>query len=430
MAEGDSNDATASGAPFRWSLRALALVALVISAYLSYSIIVDRPVAGCGDGAVMDCNSVLASRWAKWLDVPVSFAAVAVYGCVLAAAGFIGPRVPSRIARLAWMLLVGLSTMAAGSALWFLALQMFSVGSLCVYCIGAHLAGICVAALVLGRCFASRTALQSPMSIVMPAVAGAVLVAVLIVGQLLYESQGYQVEIAEGGNDDSQGERVVHKPVIDDPPENGTDKKNGTPQPSRSRIVKFHKGQVTVDTWRRPILGSPEAPKVIVKLFDYTCPGCRARHKQLEELRAHYGDQLAIVMLPTPLNPACNRHARGTSKTHQDACVYARLALAVWRIAPEKFEPFHHWLFEPPQPPSPREARAHAAELVGKSALDAELDDVPILELLNECVAAYGAVKAKRIPMVLVGDAKITGRFKDADELRKVLEKYLPAAKQ
>src|SRR5271169_6325729 len=57
--------------------RALLVIALCGAGYLAAVSLHDGPVAGCG--AESGCNKVLQSRWAYWLDIPVSVPALLVY---------------------------------------------------------------------------------------------------------------------------------------------------------------------------------------------------------------------------------------------------------------------------------------------------------------------------------------------------------------
>src|SRR6266480_1415894 len=61
--------------------RILILGALGISAYLAWSSLSGKAVAGCGPDS--SCDKVLHSRWGYWFGVPVSVLALLVYIAVL-----------------------------------------------------------------------------------------------------------------------------------------------------------------------------------------------------------------------------------------------------------------------------------------------------------------------------------------------------------
>jgi uncharacterized membrane protein len=64
-------------------VRLLLLVAILGASYLAWVSLHNGPVAGCGPES--GCSKVLQSRWAYWLDFPVSIPAVLVYLTLLGA---------------------------------------------------------------------------------------------------------------------------------------------------------------------------------------------------------------------------------------------------------------------------------------------------------------------------------------------------------
>src|SRR5262249_44394149 len=137
--------------PFTWFLRLLCCVALGITGYLVITALRAGEVAGCSGGAVWDCGVALHSRWAKVLTLPVSVPAFGLYTVVLIALAFCRPGVSKSGLRVAWSI-VTVGAVAAGlAAVWFIGLQVFAVGHLCVYCISAHLCGLAMCAAILWK---------------------------------------------------------------------------------------------------------------------------------------------------------------------------------------------------------------------------------------------------------------------------------------
>jgi len=136
---------------FIGALGALCCIALGISGYLAITALRSEDVAGCGGGAYLDCGYALHSRWSKVLSLPVSVPAFALYAVLLAA--LIGCRVPVARARvgLAWGTIT-VGAIAAGiAAMWFIGLQVFSVGHLCPYCMAAHFCGLALFLVILWK---------------------------------------------------------------------------------------------------------------------------------------------------------------------------------------------------------------------------------------------------------------------------------------
>ena len=78
-----------------WALRILCLVAISLSLYLAYTSLTGSQIAGCS-GDLVDCNSVLKTRWSSWFGIPVSVFAMNLYVLALAAlwlcSKHVGPR--------------------------------------------------------------------------------------------------------------------------------------------------------------------------------------------------------------------------------------------------------------------------------------------------------------------------------------------------
>ncbi len=105
-------------------------------------------VIGCGGGS--PCDQVLNSRWSSVAGVlPVSGLAAGAYLAMLVASLFIGPATEAPVRRLAWRAMLVLVGAAAGSAVWFIIVQKWVIGSFCPYCMATHITGLLLAALVI-----------------------------------------------------------------------------------------------------------------------------------------------------------------------------------------------------------------------------------------------------------------------------------------
>jgi uncharacterized membrane protein len=137
--------------PFTWFLRGLCCVALGVTGYLVVTALRGGDVAGCGGGAVWDCDVALHSRWAKVLSLPVSAPAFGLYAVLLTTLAFCRPNVSRSGQRLAWGLVTAGAFAAGLAAVWFIGLQVFAVGHLCIYCISAHLCGLALSVAILWK---------------------------------------------------------------------------------------------------------------------------------------------------------------------------------------------------------------------------------------------------------------------------------------
>src|SRR5262245_3737113 len=99
----------------RWLLWVRCLLGLAVlgAIYLAWVSLHNGPVAGCGPQS--SCSQVLQSRWAYWLDFPVSLPALVVYLAFLGATFLLEKRPAPDDERGSWAALVVLSVMVIGA---------------------------------------------------------------------------------------------------------------------------------------------------------------------------------------------------------------------------------------------------------------------------------------------------------------------------
>ena len=125
----------------------LLAVAIAGAGYLAWASLHHGPVAGCGTES--GCDKVLHSRWAYWLDMPVSVPALLVYLALLGATVLLQKRPAPDDERGSWAAIIALSVIVAGAALWFVGLQVFVIKAFCKFCMTAHACGFTAALLCL-----------------------------------------------------------------------------------------------------------------------------------------------------------------------------------------------------------------------------------------------------------------------------------------
>jgi protein-disulfide isomerase len=194
-------------------------------------------------------------------------------------------------------------------------------------------------------------------------------------------------------------------------------KPESKPAARKRRIITVAGGQVALDIRHWPLIGKPDAKYVFVEMFDYTCPYCRATHQAVRGAIEHFGDDLAILALPVPLDSACNRNVGYTAAEHAEACEIAKIAVAVWRVNRKQFAPFHSWLFESAYRRSAAEARQHAAELVGEAALQKELSLPHAANYIARHVELYERVGSGSLPKILLSTSAVSGSVESANTL-------------
>lgn len=417
----------------KWA-RALLLVATAGASYLAWVSIHNGPAAGCGTGS--GCNAVLQSRWAYWLNLPVSVPAVLVYLALLGSTVLLQRRPSPDDQRGSWAAIIILSVVVAGSAFWFVSLQVFVIQSFCKYCLTAHACGFAAALLCLTN-IPYATDPDTPMwtpgsgkhgvpraavlSLVLAGLAG---VAVLAAGQLLVQKERNVVKDLRN-TALSQGTNQL--------PANGFPAEIVPASPNARlilpRTLSLYSNQFLVKFDEVPVLGSRDAPHVIVCLLDYTCTHCRALYPILTQMSSQFSNQLAIVCLPVSLSPACNPFIPKNSKADSAACDYARLGLAVWRAKPEAHRQFNDWLFADVKPPPLDRVREFAAQLVGADKLASALADPWVAQQIQtDCKihrANWLAVDDSAMPQIVMGDAVSSGPVNSVEHLQTLLNRYL-----
>src|SRR5688500_13384913 len=262
------------------------LVAFCISAYLAWGSAQGGGVPGCGPES--DCDNVLTSRWAYVFGVPVSYFALPIYltGLVL----LWKKPIP-------WRALLGVSVLILFGVAWFVGLQVVAIRAFCKFCLAAHLAGGLGAVLLLRQIKIERKS-------AMPVLAAAGFAsALLIVAQSFSEPRGPVVvsnatRAAATSSSATQAVAAVTQMLA------------AVPEPEPTFTILD--GQFTLDLKTVPVTGPLNAPKKVVKLFDYTCHHCRDTHRALEPVRKSYSNQLAVISLPVPLESSCNQIGRAS----------------------------------------------------------------------------------------------------------------------
>jgi uncharacterized membrane protein len=441
MDNDNSSQSTIPSTP-AWLLwtRALLMIATAGAGYLAWLAIHNGPAVGCGPES--GCNAVLQSRWAYWLDLPVSVPAVLVYLALLGVTVLLQKRPAPDEQRGSWAAIIILAVVVAGAALWFVGLQVFVIKAFCKFCMTAHACGLTAALLCLkniplaadpdtpmwtagsGKRGVPR---QAVFSLVLIGLAG---VAVLAGGQMLFQKQRNVVKVLPVAKNTAAPKRTNHST-----PQRLVNLSTNQPASPNARLIaprtlSLYSNQFVIKFNDVPMIGSPDSSHIIVFLFDYTCSHCRAVHPMLVQACQQFSNQLGVVCLPVSLSPQCNPFIpRIRSHASSNSCVYARLDLAVWRAKPEAQRQFDDWLFAGVTPPPLVQAQEYAAQLVGADKLKSALADPWIQQqILTDCQLHRTnsmAVESGALPQIIMGDAVSSGPLNSVDHLLTLLNRYL-----
>ncbi|HEY1123025.1 MAG TPA: vitamin K epoxide reductase family protein [Haloferula sp.] len=339
-----------------WLLIAAGVVIQVVVLALKSSL---GDIAGCGS----TCDEVLSSRWSFVAGVAVPWFGLATY--VLT--GF----------ALKWRkptLLAGCFVLLGAAVVWFIAVQAFVLHRFCGWCLTAHVVSLGTITMGLGA-LRGMPLPKWPLAVA----AGLVPMGAAILIQIFGPAPATH--------------RVEEAPPLVAPATDIHGQGGG-------RKVSFDGGTKRYDVNALPRLGSPYAKHVLVEYFDYQCPACRTMHGFLETLRSRHPEDIAIIVLPVPLERSCNRLLGPKDTVHEGSCELSRAALEVWRANPAAFEEVHHALFADPQA---------GLRLAREKAPAPSEHDAWIKELLKVDVEDWIAFSnsTKHLPKLLIEDRRI-----------------------
>ena len=370
-------------------LQFLALCGLLLNLLLLYWKLVDPAggIAGCGDGD--SCADVLTSRWSQVFGVPVPILGGLVYLLLLVA--------------LLWdlkFLAASCIAAVAGSAVWFMIVQAVLLRHFCPWCMAVHAVGCSV--FVLGLIVSPRDAgFYNGLKTGAGAAFGLALLQ-------LYGPIPATHRI----------DREIHR---------STHYSGGIHAQGSGRKIAFDDGRKVYDGSALPRLGSLDAKHVLVEYYDYQCPSCRVMSHHLTALVRKYPAEIGILLLPVPLDHACNPSLPDGDQGHPGSCELTGIALAVWRANPESFLTIHKAFMAEPSPDT-KTAMEIARQHVSAAQLDAALLDPWIGQLIQADIGDWVSFSAKTkiLPKLLISGKRILhGLPSDEADFIRVMEKEL-----
>lgn len=483
-----SSEKTSAEMAIHWIMIGMVTVALCISLYLSWAAATSTKIPGCGSGGIIDCDVVLQSRWSRLFGIPVGMFATGLYATMLVALLTSLRSRGDHIHLVSTQVSTTMAIAAGLAGLWFTSLQVFVVQHLCEYCLAVHTIGLTLAGLALWMNRSSlRPALISSM-FALAGVGGLAMAQLMAEPPKTFEVEMHGATVAPDSESAAEpsDESIFSAPGFDSSPtgegahstvvpsdqvaaptvqlwsrrsldtffaatlifgvgvqeaQNSTaaaepahEKKTSAKDPNSvnaddRRIVSVFGGRLRLDAQQWPLIGSPDAKYVLVEMFDYTCPHCRAGHQAVRGALDKLGKDLAIVELSVPMDGRCNPGVQATGPAHAEACEISALAVAVWRIDPAQFEPFHKWIFSESSSPSAASARQHAEQLVGKEKLAKELTTGVARQYVTRQIEMYQKIGAGTVPKLFLPSATLTGPVGSAEELIRIIQQQPTANK-
>lgn len=394
---------------WRWLLVVSNLLALILSAILSWHFVEGGKIIGCSGGN--SCEQVLNSKWSMIGGlIPISGLALGAYLAIFVASFIIGPEIERSIRKLAWSTILILSGSILGSAIWFTILQKWIIGKFCYNCMTTHIIGLILVTIVTKSVLhqydqkqkeANGVSSKSTIRLIPTATAirlilfGLFLTGIMIILQVSFDATATY----------SDGKSKNDIPIID------------------------------YNT--SPILGSPKASHIVTVLFDYQCPHCQKLHFMLDEVTRRYNGKLAFALCPTPLNTQCNTFISKDVEAFKNSCELAKIGLTVWFANHEMFSTFENWMFSFDtgskwQPRSLESTKEKAIELIGKEDFDKSWTDPKVEKYMQTSIQIFGKTIQNGkggIPKLIYGSYWVIPEPTDTESLISILQKTLRVPK-
>lgn len=203
--------------------------------------------------------------------------------------------------------------------------------------------------------------------------------------------------------------------------------------PKRERKLQFLNGKLTLDTYNQPIIGSPDAPHVVVEMVSYDCSHCRKTNRFMKQALSRYGDQVALIVLILPLDRTCNKLVTDPAASHAGACTTARMALGISKLKPTLFPRFHEYLMTgKDKPPALESIIAKAYSMADRAKLKEVRDSEEVAKQIAGYVDLYELLgkqnpgnKKFGLPIQILGDKVMSGSVEKADDVYKAWEEHL-----
>ena len=204
--------------------------------------------------------------------------------------------------------------------------------------------------------------------------------------------------------------------------------------PAHERMVKFLGGKLELDVSKHPLIGSPDAPHVVIEMVSYNCPHCRKMHALVEDAVHRYGDQVAVLVMPVPLDKDCNKLITDAAISHRGACGTARMVISVAKLNPSAFPKLHDFLMsgDKDKPPAMERLIPKAQGLVDRDRLRELMKSAEVNKQLAGYVDLFGQLqsqshgsKAFGLPVQILGDKVMSGEVEKAEDIYKAWEENL-----
>ncbi|KPL51218.1 disulfide bond formation protein DsbA [Prosthecomicrobium hirschii] len=164
---------------------------------------------------------------------------------------------------------------------------------------------------------------------------------------------------------------------------------------ARNQIIS-EKAGILFNSARQVVLGNPKGDVTVVEFFDYRCGYCKRAHSDMAALLKEDG-KIRFVLKEFPVLGPASKEA-------------ARVAVAVSRIAPEKYADFHQKLLLGRGEANLARATEVALAIgIDKARLETEMGSPEIEATLDESYALANGLGLTGTPSYVIGNTVVPG---------------------
>jgi uncharacterized membrane protein len=113
----------------------LSVAGLGVSIYLTIAHFTDKPLAGCSESGLVNCTKVTTSAQSYVFGIPVAVLGLAFF---MAAVGLMSPWAWRWARREVALIRIASLVVGMGFVLYLLYAELFTIGSICLYCTSVH----------------------------------------------------------------------------------------------------------------------------------------------------------------------------------------------------------------------------------------------------------------------------------------------------
>jgi protein-disulfide isomerase len=220
-------------------------------------------------------------------------------------------------------------------------------------------------------------------------------------GALLGAGAMTQSNVFGGGVNEAKVKEIVREVIKSEPKliiESVQNMQNADMQEKTAKASEALKDKALrlaiYDNANSPFIGPADSDKVVVEFFDYNCPACKMQFKELAKL-AKQDPDIKVIFKEYPIfGPQSDTNSK--------------IALAVFKLDPEKYFPFHEKMMS-------HEGRADEAAALGfakslgldVAKIKAEIAKPEYAEMLQTNRGIGDKLHVQGTPTLIVGDELI-----------------------